>query len=259
MCAVFQNVDVAKYAAQGVLIPVDEYITEENTPNIWKMFTNHSTTKAIATSPDGHIYALSSYGGSPEPFLETYWWINQAWLDTFYSKEASIINQYGEVEGAENCDLKKTFYMEDGMFKWNDYAEQGYGSISEMYYGNSTKGPHILGYMNRSEDRGVLIEDMDAWKELDELWAMYEPYADPETWPRPYYSPEDSSRLGVLQTDIFNVVEQNKANWIMGRSDVDADWDNYIKQLKTLGVDEYLEINQKTYDVFQQTIDELTK
>jgi len=442
MGALFQNVDVAKYAEQEVLVPMDEYITEENTPNIWNMFTNHPTTKAIATSPDGHIYALPSYGGSPETFLETYWWINRqwldklglevpstlpelkevlrafkngdpngngkadeipmtffnegaanypetilscwgvstkfgmydgylnvqdgkvnfapmmdewkemikfyaelykeglldvqcftyehntysstiksetpvvgvafggstemathadqyevipplsadgnirpvmhihpgavgtrnlafvtancedpkaalAWLDTFFSKEATLINQYGEVEGADLGNVKPSFYLEDGMYKWKDPAEQGYNSISEMYYGNTPKGPHILGYMNRQEDRGVFVEDMENWQALDKLWAMYEPYTDKETWPRPYYLPDDSSRLSVLQTDIFNHVEKNKADWIMGRSDVEEDWDEYLARLNEMGAEEYLEINQRTYDVYQKTVDEI--
>lgn len=445
MGAVFQNVDVAKYAEQGVLIPMDEYISEETTPNIWRMFTEQPTTKAIATSPDGHIYALPSYGGDKSPFLETYWWINKAWLDklgleipttlpelkevlrafkngdpngngqadeipmtffnegasnypetilscwgvstkfgmydgylnvqkgkvsftpmmpewkemikfyadlykeglldvqcftyesntfgstiksetpvvgvtfggstafgsvnadqyavmpplsadgkitpvvhihpgaigtrnlvfvtsqcedpaaalkwidTFYSKDASIVNSYGEVEGTEGCNIKTSFTYEDGMYKWKDPAEQGYATISEMYYGNTPKGPHVLGYMDRSVDLGVILEDNEVFRGAADLYAMYEPYADTETWPRPYYLPEDSSRLSVLQTDIFNYVEQNKANWIMGRSDVEADWNAYIARLKELKVEEYLDINQRTYDVFQATLDEIVK
>ncbi len=438
----FQNVDVAKYASQGVLLPLEDYITEENTPNIWKMFQEQPTTKAIATSPDGHIYALPSYGGGKAQFIETYFWINKvwldklglevpttlaelkevlkafktgdpngngkadeipmtfynegaytypetllsawgvstkfgmydaylnvqngqvnftpmmdewkemikfyaelykeglldvqcftyesntygstvrsetpvvgfafgkeapfgdntdqylaiapfsadgkikpvlhihpgaigarnavhvtancedpkaamAWIDTFYDHDATITNWYGQVSGTTNGAIKETFTKDGEMYKWNDYEAQGHTSLSEMYYRNSTYGPHMPGYMNLEEDRGVTLEDNVNFQTYDEIWALYEPYIDQETWPRPYYSPEDSNRLGVLQTDIFNVVEQNKANWIMGRSDVEADWDNYIKQLKTLGADEFLEINQRTYDVYQEAIDSI--
>ena len=42
--SVFQNVDVAKYADEGILIPIEDYISEENTPNIWKMFQEQPTT-----------------------------------------------------------------------------------------------------------------------------------------------------------------------------------------------------------------------
>ncbi len=436
----FQNVDVAKYAAQEVLVPLEDYITEENTPNIWRMFQERPTTKAIATSPDGHIYALPSYGGGQGAAIETFWWINRnwldklgleapttlpelkevlkafktgdpngngkadeipmtfynegaynypetllscwgvstkfgmydsylnvqngkvnftpmmdewkemikfyadiykeglldiecftfeantfnsrlasevpvvgvtfakenpfgvnadqyeviapisadgqikpivhihpgsigtrnaahvtsacddpkaamAWLDSFYSKDATITNWYGEAE--TDGKIKESFHKEGEMYMWNDPTEQGYESISEMYYNNSPHGPHMMGYMSLEDDRGVVIEDCDAFRTYDDLWALYEPFVDKETWPRPYYNPDDSSRLSVLQTDIFNYVERNKANWIMGRSDVEADWNNYIKKLNELGADELQEINQRTYDVYQDTVKEI--
>ncbi len=440
----FQNVDVAKYAAQGVLIPLEDYITEENTPNIWRMFEEQPTTRAIATSPDGHIYALPSYSGGKGAFIETFWWINKAWLDklnlqvpttlpelkevlkkfktedpngngkadeipmtfynegaynypetllscwgistkfgmydaylnvrdgkvaftpmlpewkemikfyaelykeglldiqcftyesntfnstlqsdipivgvtfgkenpfgvnmdqyvvipplsadgkitpvvhihpgsigsrnaahvtsacedpkaamawidTFYDKDNTIVNWYGEVDTVANGKINASFHKDGEMYKWNDPAEQGRESISDMYYSNTTFGPHMPGYMNREEDRGVIIEDQDGFKTYDELYALYEPFIDKETWPRPYYTPADSTRLSVLQTDLFNIVEQNKANWIMGKSDVEKDWDKYLEQLKSLGADEFLEINQKTYDVYQEAIKEIIK
>ncbi|MBE7032265.1 MAG: hypothetical protein E7401_04805 [Ruminococcaceae bacterium] len=68
MKTAFQNQDVAKYAAQGILLPMEDYITEENTPNIWRMFREQPTIKAISTSPDGHIYSLPSYGGNKSSF-----------------------------------------------------------------------------------------------------------------------------------------------------------------------------------------------
>lgn len=441
---VFQNLDVAKYASQGILVPLEEYITEENTPNICRMFKEQPTTKAIATSPDGHIYALPNYSGDGGASMETYWWINKAWLDklgleipttlpelkevlvafktkdpngngkadeipmtfynegaytypetllscwgvstkfgmydsylnvqngkvnftpmmdewkkmikfyaelykeglldvecftykyasfssrlssevpvvgvtfnmsnpfgvnadqyevippisadgkikpvvhihpgvigtrnvacitsncedpkaamawldTFYSKEATITNWYGVTDDEANGKIKASFHKEGELYMWNDYAEQGYKSISEMYYGNSPSGPHILGYMNLNEDRGTIIEDNDVFRVYDELWEMYEPYIDKETWPRPYYDPEDSSRLSVIQTDLFNYVEKKKADWIMGRVDVESDWQNYLAELKELGADELLEINQRTYDIYQEIIDEVKK
>ena len=172
----FQNVDVAKYASQGIFIDLTPYISEENTPNIWKMFTDHPTTKAIATSPDGGIYALPSYSGNPGEAIETCWWINDSWLKKL------------NLETPTNLD--------------------------ELY------------------------EVLKAFKTKD---------------------PNDSTRIATLQTDIFAWVEKNKADWIMGRSNVDADWDAYIAQFKNLSIDEYVEINQKAYDVFQRTLDEATK
>lgn len=48
---------VTKYAEEGLLINMSEYINEETTPNICKRFEN-PYIKAISTAPDGNVYAL---------------------------------------------------------------------------------------------------------------------------------------------------------------------------------------------------------
>lgn len=440
----FQNVDVAKYADEGILIPLEDYINEKNTPNIYKMFQEHPTTKAIATSPDGHIYALPSYNGDPGAYIETCWWINRAWLnklgleaptnldelyevlkafktkdpngngkadeipmsflndgaynypetllscwgistkfgmfdgylnvqkgkvnftpimdewklmikfyaklykeglldqeaftqtdsiyssklkadtpivgvtfhkeavftpnndqyevilplkstadskikpvirihpgvmgvrnsahvtvackdpaaalrwlDTFYDKEATIQNKYGLAEGEH-----ASFTKEDGMYKWVDYEAKGFESIAEMANMQTATGAPSYLEVTPAEDGGdigVLIEDCNMFSSYRDLYKMYEPYLDTETWPRPYYNPSDSDELSTIQTDIHNYVEEKKAEWIMGRSDVDADWAAYLKRMKAFGVDRYLEINQDAYDVFEESLNSIIK
>ncbi len=440
----FQNVDVAKYASQEVLMPLDEHISKENTPNIYKMFQERPAIKAVATSPDGHIYALPRFDGNKGTYLETFWYINKTWLDKlgldvpttlpelkevlkafktgdpngngvadeipmtffndsaynypetllscwgvstkfgiydgylnvqngtvnftpmmdewkemikfyadlykeglldiecftyesntfssrlkadtpvigvtfakenpfgnnaeqyevilpisadgeiepvvhvhpgsighknfafvtsacedvgavmrwldkFYAKDMTITNWYGEEQAVVDGTINASFYKEGDMYKWLDYEAQGRTSISDMYNKNTPLGPQLIGYLNLEEDRGVYIEDCDAFRSYDDLYTMYEPYLDTETWPRPYYELEDSNRISVLQTDIHSYVEKNKADWILGRSDVEADWDQYISKLKTMGTDEYLSINQKAYDVYQGVINSEAK
>ena len=89
--------------------------------------------------------------------------------------------------------------------------------------------------------------------------CFVEKFVDKETWSRPFYTTEDSSRVNELLTDITTYVEQMKANFITGKTDVnnDAEWDKYIAQLKKLGAEEYREINQRAYDIHQGVLDEL--
>ncbi len=432
--AVFQNQDVAKYAAQGILLPMEEYITEENTPNIWKMFTDHPSTKAISTSPDGHIYALPSYTGNPSDYLETFFYINKVWLDKlnlevpktldelyvvlkafktqdpngngkadeipflfgnemaysypetllsawgistkfgmydgwmnvvngkarftplldewremckfynklweeglldiesftmesaqynskvnastpivgftftrsfekmddyiaiepfsadgkitpvlhihpgaigvrnlahitsnckdpeaalkfidgFYNKENGIINRYGGV-GED-----KTFYMDGDMFCWNPAPE---GMTISDAYSNRIPGVGTFGYFDYATDIGTLLEDVDFLHKFDEQFKTVEKYVDKETWPRPYYTTEDATRVNELLTDITTYVEQMKANFIIGKADINDDkvWNDYIAKLKKLGADEYCAINQKALDIHYNVIAEMTK
>ena len=61
---------------------------------------------------------------------------------------------------------------------------------------------------------------------------------------------ESASRLSELRTDISNTVAMYKANWVMGVSDIDAEWDGYINALKKMGIEEYVSIIQAEYDQF---------
>ena len=48
---------VTKYADEGLLLNISDYLSEETTPNILKRFEN-PYIKAISTAPDGNVYAL---------------------------------------------------------------------------------------------------------------------------------------------------------------------------------------------------------
>ncbi|MDL2318420.1 extracellular solute-binding protein [Eubacteriales bacterium OttesenSCG-928-A19] len=47
-----------QYAQQGILVALDEYITPEIAPNIYKIFEENPAAKTVCTGSDGMIYAL---------------------------------------------------------------------------------------------------------------------------------------------------------------------------------------------------------
>ena len=49
-------------------------------------------------------------------------------------------------------------------------------------------------------------------------------------------------------TDIDTYVENNKAKWIVGEGDVDAEWENYKSDLDKMNVAEYVAVYQRAYD-----------
>ena len=75
---ILTDVDVIKYASQGILIPLEDMI-EEYCPNISKLLENEEYRKAL-TAPDGHIYCLPSLTElSPKTHEKLF--INKTWLD----------------------------------------------------------------------------------------------------------------------------------------------------------------------------------
>mgnify|MGYP005773075751 CR=1 FL=1 len=75
---ILTDVDVIKYASQGILIPLEDMI-EQYCPNISKLLENEEYRKAL-TAPDGHIYCLPSLTElSPKTHDKLF--INKTWLD----------------------------------------------------------------------------------------------------------------------------------------------------------------------------------
>ncbi|NLM10828.1 MAG: extracellular solute-binding protein [Clostridiaceae bacterium] len=67
--------------------------------------------------------------------------------------------------------------------------------------------------------------------------------------PELYYSQEQIDELALLKTTINDYVNSSVVRFITGDLDVEKDWESYLKQMKDLGVERYIEIVQSAYDV----------
>ncbi|MBO5008466.1 MAG: extracellular solute-binding protein [Clostridia bacterium] len=421
-----QDTDVSKYASNGVLIPLDDYINEDITPNLCKLFEKYPSAKAVSTYTDGHIYALPRFNGMKSDYLESVMFINKVWLDklnlevptttdelynvlkAFKTKDPNgngqadevpmifanghsfsmpeallsswgVSTKHGEMEGFltvkkgkvkfapamnewkemikyynklyteglldievftqsfeqfqakvssqtskigvawsktnpfVNADeyiaiapvsapgydivwrihpgalgIKNVFSITnkckdiEGAMKWIDtfYTEEAtlenwYGPVGEVFtvdngmykFNKPEEGKSLTQWSKEhtltsvtipgvfyEEELGTLVENNSIWTDPIENYKLYEKYLDSEPWPRPYYSEDAIKRISELRTDIINLVEKNKANWIVGNSDVDKEWDKYLKELKNIGLDEYVKLNQEAYDVFNKNM-----
>ena len=64
------------------------------------------------------------------------------------------------------------------------------------------------------------------------------------------YLPEDETRYERIMGQIQPYVEEKLQGWILGTSDFDTDYDSFVKELHTRGIDEAIEINQRAYDYY---------
>lgn len=417
--------DVSNYAASGLLLPLDEFITEENTPNIWKMFEDNPQTKGANYLPDGKMYSLPQLIEFEPQYLERVLYVNKAWLDKLGLEVPTTIEDVKEVLKAfktqdpngngDDDEIPMTFMqghafscpetmlstwgystksgtydsyctVKDGKVKfapmldeWKEmlafyrdlYAEglldmeafthtvenfsaklsnptsvvgmawsknnpfanteeyiaiepirtEGVEPVWHIHPGiignrnvfsifNTCKNPKAvmnwvdhfyelenslrseygtLGYaLNEKNEEGVYtwneppagvslstfiqenrpqtgisvylpgeifgttLELNNSLEEQATNYEVYKKYVTTEPWPRPYYSNEESSTLTELQTDIFTMVNEKMAKWIVGTEDLEAGWDKYIQDLKNIGVEKLVEINQDAYDRFQK-------
>ncbi len=105
--------DIANYSAQGVFIPLEDYINEEYTPNLMAAFEKYPDLKASLYSPDGHIYNITGLNAGPAAFNRFNSWINVDWaaaldvpvpttLDEFYNYLVAVKN--GDPNGNGEAD-----------------------------------------------------------------------------------------------------------------------------------------------------------
>ena len=61
-------------------------------------------------------------------------------------------------------------------------------------------------------------------------------------------SPKDLSadELNLIKTDIINYTEEMRAKWL-SQGGVEAEWDDYLARLNSMGLDTYMAIYQKNY------------
>ena len=76
---ILTNVDVIKYASQGMLIPLEDMI-DEYMPNLKKILDENPQYRKQIIAPDGHIYALPTIN-ELNPTTHDKWFINKKWLD----------------------------------------------------------------------------------------------------------------------------------------------------------------------------------
>lgn len=78
---VLSSDEVVKYGTEGILIPLEDYITEENTPNLYKIFQEYPEYKSSVTAPDGHIYSLMAFDDGYITTTDNPLYINKDWLE----------------------------------------------------------------------------------------------------------------------------------------------------------------------------------
>lgn len=106
-------------------------------------------------------------------------------------------------------------------------------------------GPY---YVSKSFEKNI---NLNEWvlekKNIDEV---YQPFLPKDVFPPMIFSNDDNAELATLKTDIGNIVDNKMAAWITGEADIDAEWDAYLKDLNSVGLERYMEINLNRYNEY---------
>lgn len=162
-----------------------------------------------------------------------------AWVDKFYTEDASIQNFYGSFDLA----ITKN---DDGTY---DVLEPNDGNSADTFaWINSLRdfGPKYVadGFNSKVNYVG---ENGDASKlALDETMKQYAK----EAYPNVSYTIDQLNTLATLYTDIDAFVSSNQATWVTSGG-VEEQWDSYIDQLDSMGYDQFIQIQTDAYNTYQ--------
>ena len=74
------------------------------------------------------------------------------------------------------------------------------------------------------------------------------PYADGELELK--YTAEVTTEYQNLMASIQPYVEEKFQSWVLGVADFEAEYDEFVEELKARGIDRALEINQEAYETY---------
>ncbi|GIP40202.1 ABC transporter substrate-binding protein [Paenibacillus sp. J31TS4] len=161
------------------------------------------------------------------------------WIDTVFDERHSVEWQFGPV----GVNFKET----------NGDKYEYLPTPAGMSYDDfrCTEAPCFGGTGAILEDTYKKIELSDKIKTRLSYLQIYQPFMKKHTLPAGmFFTVEDSDRLSVLDTDITGYVKKKQSQWVID-GNIDAEWDGYLAQLKKSGLDEFIQIYQRTYDRFQ--------
>ncbi len=178
------------------------------------------------------------------------------WCDGLYDRETTLRSVFGipQWEAAEG---------EEGQWQWAEEGEPSlggeefpaiwrrlstFGSLQNVHWaqrGPSYRPNHLrLGEVRRDDAAGLEVVLYEETK------VNYEPYArDIEDLIPPLaFTTAQAAEVTDLRLGINDFVAQMTAEFVLGRQDIDAGWDNFVATLESLGINRVAEIYQAAYD-----------
>ena len=179
------------------------------------------------------------------------------WCEGLYELEASqrLVFGYPDWEAEELGVEAQWRWAEEGEVSLggDDYPAiwkrlSTFGTLQNVYW--AQLGPSYrpnalrLGEVRPTDDAGLEVVLYEGTK------AAYEPYARAieDLIPPLALTRALAAEVTELRLGITDYVAQMTAEFVLGRQDLDAGWDNFVATIEALGIDRMVEIYQVAYD-----------
>ena len=164
-----------------------------------------------------------------------------AWLDFWYTKEGSVLANYGQEGVSFNYDA-------DGNPEFTDLVLHNEQfpmiSFATTYYTLACV-PTLQDYDRIfSAYSQANLDAMDLWTETsDDLYTI------PAQVELSY---EESTEYGDLWSDISTYASTEVFKFVMGEYNFDSDWDAFIEKIENMGIQDCIDIYQDAYDRYEE-------
>lgn len=224
----FSDNDLLKYAKQGVIIPLEEYI-DAYMPNLQAVFEKYPEYRTMCTDTDGHIWALPwiEQLGNEKTAIQTIGnmsFINKKWLDFLNLKVPTTVDEFEQVLIAfrdHASEIQEEFGIDGSIIPMSCIVNDGDQDPSLIIngfgegYGDADKTRHIA----VTNDKEVICSaTQDGYKEgIEWLHKLYEEgLIDTESFTQEwstYVAKGKSGRYGVcFSWDVANI--DNLEDWV---------------------------------------------
>lgn len=205
--------DIANYGAQGIFLPLEDYINEENTPNMVKAFEKYPDLKASLYYPDGHIYNLTGMNADPVSANRFHAWIDVDWAEKLNVPVPTTLDEFHDyLLAVKNGDPNGNGEQDEIPFggRYNTeyfrnltpiltafgFTENGMEAVDGKVQYNPAQPLYkeFLAYMNMLWEEGLI--DQEYFTQSEEQYFakqvnnLYGTFADYAHWVRMYNSEE---------------------------------------------------------------------
>ena len=217
------DADILKYAKQGVIIPLEEYITPELMPNLTKVFEQAPEYLDMCKDENGHIWTLPwieqlGVGKTAIQTIGNMPFINTAWLDFLGLEMPTTVDEFEQVLLAfrDNADkLKKEFNIDGDIIPLACIVNGGNEDCRVLCngFGEGYGDPDDWRHIVITDDKQVICAaTTQGWRDgvewLHKLYTegLFDPDAFTQEWST-YVAKGKSGRYGVcFSWDVANIV-----------------------------------------------------
>lgn len=174
-------------------------------------------------------FVITNKAKNPELLLK--------WADLHYEFDTSVQTFYGfydkYIKKLGNGMFEEIMKPDGSAFTWDDKTVDVPGNYGLYII------PEGAVTFNKLSDKTRIKMETD---------ALYEPYLEKEFFNEAaFYTPEESERISIISADVVPYFRKMIAKWIYNGG-IEEEWDAYLAELNKMGLQEWIEINQKVHD-----------